>query len=188
MRTHALAMAFTAVSSAACLHAGPVQTTFDRPYPERNGAGDPILAVFVGRLPCAAAGCDMRKVELVLYRDAARSAPTTYWLGQVSVGRGDDRQVQTGTWAERRSAPGCPQALVYVLDEAADPSLRRLWRVDDDILLVLGPDLRPRAGNGAWGNMLSRDPAPYGPRTYRYDERARRFVGSVPGDPGAASR
>ena len=74
--------------------------------------------------------------------------------------------MRTGTWAHDRAVPGYPDALVYVLDDRADPSLRRLWRVTDDILLVLDEERRPRAGNAAWGNMLSRDPAPYGPRTY----------------------
>jgi hypothetical protein len=36
--------------------------------------------------------------------------------------------------------------------------------------------MRPRAGNGAWGYMLSRDCAAYGPRSYSYDQVAGRFV------------
>jgi len=183
MKAHVLAIALASVASAGCLHPGPVQKTFDRPYPERDATGNPILAVFVGRIPCAAPGCDMRKVELVFYAGAGGTMPVTYWLGQVGVGLGNERQVRTGAWTERRSVHGYPEATAYVLDDGVDPSLRRFWRVTDDILLPLDDDLRPRPGNGAWGSMLSRDPTPYGPRTYLYDERTRRFSGSAPSDP-----
>ena len=36
------------------------------------------------------------------------------------------------------------------------------------ILLVLDEHMNPRVGNAAWGYMLSRYDAPYGPRTYIY--------------------
>jgi hypothetical protein len=159
-----------------CMHTKPVQTTFDRPYPERNSASDPIVAVFVGRIPCAVEGCEMRKVELVLYGREGGQVPTTYWLGQVGVGMGNDTVVREGTWSGRRGVPEYPQALVYTLDANADPSLQHLWRIDDEVVLVLDQNLRPRAGDGAWGYMLSRDCAPYGPRTYAYDKRTKRFV------------
>jgi hypothetical protein len=147
-----------------CAHSNPVQTTFDPAYPERNGAGDAIVAVFDGRIPCAAPACEMRKVELVLYgRDDGRN-PTTYWLGQTRVGMGNGRLVQQGTWAMRRGVQGYPDGLMYALDSSADPSLQYFWRVNDDIVLVLGPNLRPRVGNAAWGFMLSRDCA----RTKRF--------------------
>jgi hypothetical protein len=163
-----------------CVHHA-VQTTFDPAYPERNGAGDPIVAVFEGRIPCAIQGCEIRKVELVLYgRDAGR-IPTTYWLGQLRVGMGNDRLVQQGAWIVRRGLQEYPDGLVYALDSSADPSLRYLWRVNDEIVLVLDQNLRPQAGNAAWGSMLSRDCTPYGPKTYPYDERAKRFVPSANG-------
>jgi hypothetical protein len=77
-----------------CVHRNPVQTNFVPAYPERNSVGDPIVAVFEGRIPCAVEGCEKRKVELVLYgRDEGR-VPTTYWLGQLRVGMGNDRLVQ----------------------------------------------------------------------------------------------
>jgi hypothetical protein len=85
-------------------HADPVQTTFDPPYAERNGAVDPILGVFFGRIPCAIKGCEMRKVELVLY--GSEQVPTTYWLGQVGVGMGNGWLVQQGTWTGRRGVQG----------------------------------------------------------------------------------
>jgi hypothetical protein len=176
MRTLILLTTLSVLSLAGCAYRQLAQKTFDPPYPERSSAGDPILAVFVGRIPCVVNGCNMRKIELVLYgRDDGR-VPTTYWLGQVGVGMGNDWLVQLGTWTDRRGVQGYPDAFVYVLDTNADPSLRYLWRVNEEVVLVLDQSMRPRAGNGAWGFMLSRDCTPYGPRTYLYDQRAKRFV------------
>jgi hypothetical protein len=159
-----------------CVH-DPVQTTFDPAYPERNGAGDSILAVFEGRIPCAIEGCEKRKVVLVFYgRDEGR-VPTSYWLGVVGIG--NDSLVQQGVWTTRRGVQEYPNGLVYILDSKADPSLQFLWRVNDEIILVLDQDLRPKAGDAAWGYMLSRDCAAYGPRTYPYDKRTKQFVATV---------
>ena len=52
MRTPILLITLSVLSLVGCVHPEPVQTTFDPPYPERSRAGDPILAVFVGRIPC----------------------------------------------------------------------------------------------------------------------------------------
>jgi hypothetical protein len=159
-----------------CVQPALVQKSFDPAYPERNSNGDPIVAVFFGRIPCASASCEMRKVTLVLYGRDHGQVPTTYWLGQVGVGSGDDAVVTQGTWTRRHGVQGYPDATVYSLDSAADPTLQYLWRVNDEVMLVLGPDMRPKSGSGAWGYMLSRDCAPYGPRTYTYDQGAKRFV------------
>jgi hypothetical protein len=37
-----------------------------------------------------------------------------------------------------------PDALVYALDGSADRSLQYLWSVNDEILLVLDQNMRPR--------------------------------------------
>jgi hypothetical protein len=66
MRTPILLITLSVLSLVGCAHPEPVQTTFEPPYPERSGAGDPIFAVFVGRIPCVVKGCDMRKIELVI--------------------------------------------------------------------------------------------------------------------------
>lgn len=171
---------------AACAVPQTVPTRFDRPYPERNAAGESILAVFVGRVPCATQACEMRKVELVLYGSEAGTGARTYWLGQVRVGTGNERDVAEGTWQSARGLGEHPLALRYELDARADPSLRRLWRVGEDVLLVLDEDLRPRPGNAAWGFMLSRDCAPYGQRDYAYDARAGRFAPAAPPSPCGA--
>jgi hypothetical protein len=176
MKSRTFLLSLTLFALLGCAHRNLVQTTFDPAYPERNSVGDPIVAVFEGRIPCAITDCEMRKVEVVLYgRDNGR-IPTTYWLGQVGVGLGNDRLVQQGAWTIRRGLQDYPDGLVYQLDSSADPSLQYLWRVNNEIVLVLDQELRPRVGDAAWGFMLSRDCAPYGPRTYPYDERTKRFV------------
>jgi hypothetical protein len=107
------------------------------------------------------------KVQLVLYESRTEKIPTTYWLGLIGT-NGNDRVVRQGTWSVRTGVEGYPEALVYALDDRADEALRYYWRVNDNILLVLDEHMNPRVGNGAWGYMLSRYDAPYGPRTYIY--------------------
>jgi hypothetical protein len=142
--------------------------TFDPPYPETNADGDPILAVFEGRIPCSLEGCEKMKVGIVFYGKSATGAPSTYWLGTVAVALGNERAVTTGTWTIGRGVQAYPDAPVYELDSAAPAELRWFWRVSDDILLPLDQDRTPKAGNSGWGTMLSRNAAPYGPRTYTH--------------------
>ena len=143
----------------------PTTVTFEPPYPQVNAAGDPILAVFEGRIPCSSPNCERRKVGLVLYEHSATRAPSTYWLGLVGL-TGNDRIVMQGTWSIRKGVKDFPEAVVYELDASAPDDLQRHWRVSEDILLPLDRSMRPLAGNAAWGYMLSRYDAPYGPRTY----------------------
>jgi hypothetical protein len=175
---HVILAVLAAIALAACA-ASPMQTTFDPPYPERNGDGDPILASFEGRIPCEVERCDKLKVSLVLYHDARTKAPSTYWLGIVPGVADAQRAATTGTWTMRKGVAGYPDATVYVLDANADSRVRHFWAVDEDILLVLDADMRPKVGTAAWGYMLGRDTRPYGPRTYVYDERERRFTGEM---------
>lgn len=169
-----------ALMLAAC-GAPPVQTTFAPAYPERNASGDTILANFEGRIPCARTGCDKLKVSLVLYQHPTTHAPTTYWLGVVPGVPGAVREVRTGIWRAVPGVAGHDGATAYVLDEGADEAVRYWWRVNEDILLALDGQMRPKAGNAAWGNMLSRDTHPYGPRTYVYDAKEGRFTGATIG-------
>jgi hypothetical protein len=162
---------------AACAHStGPTQTTFDPPYPERSPEGAPIQAVFEGRIPCLHESCDMRKVQLVLYGSDDGRGLTFYWLGQIAVGLGTDRLVRQGRWAAHKGMQHYPEAVTYVLDANADPSLRNWWRVSVDVVLLLDERMLPKAGNAAWGTMLSRYCGAYGPRTHAYDERKSKFL------------
>jgi hypothetical protein len=144
-----------------------ISATFDPPYPEANADGDSIRAVLEGRIPCGMADCARLKVQLVLYESRTEKIPTTYWLGLIGT-NGNDRVVRQGTWSVRTGVEGYSEALVYALDDRADETLRYYWRVNDNILLVLDEHMSPRVGNAAWGYMLSRYDAPYGPRTYIY--------------------
>src|SRR5690348_15540042 len=72
-----------------------VTATFDPPYPEADANGNPIQAVLEGRIPCTIAGCEKRKVALVLYETKDDKKPASYWLGVVGT-RGDDRVVTKG--------------------------------------------------------------------------------------------
>jgi NlpE N-terminal domain len=144
-----------------------ISATFDPPYPETNANGDPIRVVLEGRIPCSMTDCERLKVQLVLYEDRQEKTPTTYWLGIVGT-RGNDRVVTQGAWDIRRGVEGYPEGLVYALDQHADEDLRYFWRVNDNILLLLDRRMSPKSGNAAWGYMLSRYDAPYGPRTYNY--------------------
>ena len=143
----------------------PTTVTFEPPYPQFNASGDPILAVFEGRIPCSSPHCERRKVGLVLYEDSATRTPSTYWLGLVGL-TGNDRIVIQGSWTIRKGVKDFPEAVVYELDAGAPDDLQRHWRVSEEVLLPLDQSLRPLPGNAAWGYMLSRDDAPYGPRTY----------------------
>jgi hypothetical protein len=143
----------------------PTTVTFEPPYPQVNASGDPIRAVFEGRIPCSAPNCERRKVGLVLYEHSATRTPSTYWLGLIGL-TGNDRIVIQGTWTIRQGVKDFPEAVVYELDASAPDDLQRHWRVSEDVLLPLDQSMRPLAGNAAWGYMLSRYDAPYGPRTY----------------------
>jgi hypothetical protein len=129
-----VAPAVLALSLLGCANHQPVQTTFDPAYPERNSAGDPILAVFQGRIPCATSKCEKRKVTLVLYGRDAGKLPTTCWLSQILVELTNDPLVQQGQWSTRRGVRDYPDALVYELDSNADPTLQRVWRVNDQVV------------------------------------------------------
>jgi hypothetical protein len=176
MKGSLLAAMLLVLTLTGCTHSDIVQISFDPPYPERNASGDSVFAVYEGRTPCSAEGCEKLKVALVLYRNPATQAPTTFWLGRIGVGQGNDRIVTQGTWSVLHGVQDYPEAVVYALDAGTDAELRYFWRVNEDILLVLDQNMRPKAGNAAWGYMLSRYAAPYGPRTYPYDQRARRFL------------
>lgn len=146
----------------------PRFVTFDPPYPETNATGDKILAAFAGRIPCSFPRCDKMKVTLVIYQDRETHEPTTYWLGYIGVGDGNnERTVHQGKVILRTGVMEYADAKVYELDGHTAADLRMYWRVNDDILLPLDANRTPKIGNAAWGFMLSRDRTPYGPRTYQ---------------------
>jgi hypothetical protein len=148
-----------------CTSPQPQTLTFEPAYPRTDASGAPIFASFEGRIANPAPGkhSDRLKVSLVLY--GARQSASTYWLGVVGE-QGDDRVISQGTWRISNGAAGFPEAITYQLDDKSPAALRHFWRVGEDVLLILDNQGSPRPGNSAWGMMLSRDKAPYGPRTY----------------------
>lgn len=156
---------------AGCTHAGMREATFAPAYPEFDRQGDPILGVFGGRIPCQANSDDQIKLTLVLYRNREARSAGSYWMGTVDLCeiRHSDTPVETqGSWQLRQGAKDYPGAIVYELDTNARSDLRRFWQINDNILLPLDDSLSPKVGNAAWGYMLSRDTAPYGPKTYHW--------------------
>ncbi len=143
-------------------------TTFEPPYPEVNANGDTILAVFEGRVSCPVVICvgGRMKVQLTLYQNQETKAPTTYWLGLIGS-KGNDRIVTQGALTVRHGVKDYPQAVVYELDSNANRDFRYYWKVNDDILFLLDENLSPKVGDNAWGYMLGRYNAPYGPREYK---------------------
>jgi hypothetical protein len=141
--------------------------SFDPPYPEFNLNGDPIQAVYEGRIPCVVPveTCEKIKIGLTLYHDPKTGIPTTFWLGYVGT-LGNDRVIEQGEWSIKHGVPGYPEAEVIALDSNATLELRYYWQVNEDILLLLDNGLNPRVGDTAWGYMLSIYDEPYGPRIY----------------------
>lgn len=133
-------------------------------YPERNAAGDPLMAVFESRFPCldeearSIADCQRVKVALAIYRDAGTGAPTSYLMSRVYVGdeRSDDRRLSAGALTLTEGAPFDYRAQVYRLDSGAPPEFRSFWRVSDDILFLLTSDGRPRVGDAGHSYALNR--------------------------------
>lgn len=132
-------------------------TTFEPPYPSVNANGDPFLGVFEGRTPCTDCNeSEKVKVALVLYQNPETKAPSTYWLGRVLVGKGNDLIVTQGTWTIRHGIKGYPEAVVYQLDSNTPEGLRSYWLVNENILLPLDQNMNLKVGNASWGYMLSR--------------------------------
>jgi hypothetical protein len=139
----------------ACLAAcSPAPTAIEPWYQATNAGGDPLFAVFESRIPCA--DCQTIKFALVLYRDRASGAPSTYRLARVHVGKGDERTVSEGTWRMARGTKLDPQALVYQLDANAPVEFRAFWAIGRDLLFILDRDLQPRLGTAGYGYALNR--------------------------------
>lgn len=143
------------ITLSGCHYSQNAPTTPPPWYPAVNENSDPIFAVFESRLPCA--DCEKIKFALVLYRDSATKAPTTYKLARVYVARSpEDRIVVDGTWAITRGTTLDPDAVVYQLDTHAPPEFRSFWAIGRDILFILDQDLRPRVGTAGYGYALNR--------------------------------
>lgn len=129
----------------------------ERPWPKAGTSGDPLWGCFSGRIPAVGIpNCEVVKVSLAVYQKPGAKNPATYWLGRVLVGVGNKRHVAEGTVTTRRGVKDYPDAVVYELDQNAPQDFRFFWRVNNDILLPLDDDMKPKVGNAGWGYMLSR--------------------------------
>jgi hypothetical protein len=138
-----------------------LQTDPEPWYPPSNQAGDPVLAVYEGRVPCtdpAKRGCDKVKLALVLYQDVRSGAPTTYRLAQVYVAEEPEgeRIVAEGTWSISHGTRLDPEASVYQLDAQAPAAWRSYWAIGPDILFILDDQRVPRVGTASWSYVLNR--------------------------------
>lgn len=154
---------FVAMLTLAACGLSEGQTAAREPwYPSVNAHGDPVMAVYESRVPClderarATPGCEKVKVALILYRDAASGAPTTYLLGCVYVGDDSGRLETAGSWSMGAGTALDPAARVYELDANAPAEFRSYWVVSADILFILDRDRRPRVGDAGYGYVLNR--------------------------------
>lgn len=119
---------------------------------------DSVIGVFEGRTPCGepavaftgfpAANCEKIKWELTLYAQIGSRRPAAY------VYRGT-RSTRQGTWSIGRGTAADPAAVVYRLHYDAGRTLH-LLRADENVLLLLGPDLTLLVGDASWSYTLSR--------------------------------
>lgn len=119
-----------------------------------NARGDPLFGVFEGKAPCE--DCNAIKIGLALYRDDKTWAPTTYKLVRVYVGKSDERQVNEGIWKVAGEVEGYPDAVVYELVSSAPGEFESFWAINDDLLMILDEDGKPRVGNAGFGYLLNR--------------------------------
>jgi hypothetical protein len=130
-------------------------------YPSANENGDPIFAVFEGRIPCTdpeLIGCDKIKVALVLYQDSHSKIPTTYKLARVYVATSPEgsRVVVDGALTVTHGTKLDPNATVYRLDASAPREFQAYWSIGQNILFILDNDLNPRVGTAGWSYVLNR--------------------------------
>lgn len=160
----AVALAAVVALVIALVTRGPeTPQTFGPWYPLTNQSGDPAVADFENHVPCAiddpaVSDCQRVKLGVVLYRDEATGAPSTYLISVVRVGVGNDRETHEGTWTVARGTGLDPQATVYQLDTGAPEHLRQYWPVGHNILYLLDKDKMPRVGDAAYGYALNSIP------------------------------
>ncbi len=130
---------------------------FEPWYPAVNENGDPVLAVYEGRVPCMAIpDCNKIKVGLALYQSTQTKSPTTYLLARVAVGTGNDRVTNAGTLTITQGTSLDQKAVVYQLDTNAPEEFRSYWVVSSDILFMLDHDRAPRVGDAAYSFVLNK--------------------------------
>jgi hypothetical protein len=122
-------------------------------------SSDSLMGVFEGRTPCGqiavaftgfpSQNCEKIKWQLTLYRDASSGRPTTFLYEGT-------RTTRRGTWTTRRGSASDPNARVYQLAPASSGEPLFLLSVEDNVLLLLDPQLRVMVGDASWSYALNR--------------------------------
>src|SRR5688500_6783993 len=109
--------------------------------------GGSLVGVFEGKVPCD--DCERVKNAVALFQEPSTRAPTTYLLREIFVGKGDAIYDSRGTWKTAAGTAADPGATVLVLEPEAGGAARYYQRVDENILLELDEQKRPRVGNAS---------------------------------------
>ena len=149
------------VTLSGCMYQQRYPTIPEPWYPSANENGDPIFAVFEGRIPCTdpeQIGCEKIKIALVLYHGSKSKAPTTYKLARVYVATSPEgsRVVVDGALTVTHGTKLDPNATVYRLDASAPREFQAYWAIDQNILFILDKDLNPKVGTAGWSYVLNR--------------------------------
>lgn len=150
-----------ALCLSACSHPS-AERVVERPwYAPINEAGEPVAAVFEGRIPCAdddGRGCEKVKVALALHRSIERQVFTSYQLRAVYVGVSAEGKplAASGSVTSTQGTAFDARSTVIELDASAPPALRSYWLIGGDILFLLDGERKPRVGTAAWSYVLNR--------------------------------
>jgi hypothetical protein len=123
---------------------------------------DSTMGVFEGRTPCGptaveftgfpSRNCEKIKWRLTLYRDPSSRRPTTFSYEGT-------RTTKRGSWTIRQGTPSDPNARVFHLAPAPSDKTLSLLSVEENVLLLLDPELRVLAGDASWSYALNRTDA-----------------------------
>ena len=138
----------------ALLHSGRAREATATP-----ASSDSLMGVFEGRTPCGqiaveftgfpSQNCEKIKWQLTLYRDSSSGRPTTFLYEGT-------RTTRRGTWTTRRGSASDPNAWIYQLAPVPSGKPLFLLSVEDDVLLLLDPQLSVVVGDASWSYALNR--------------------------------
>lgn len=121
-------------------------------------ADSAVLGVFEGRTPCGpvaveftgfpATNCEKIKWELTLFVERESRRPSGFRYRGTRTSRRGDWSIVHGTASDR-------DAVVYRLSDAGYTVLS-LLRADENVLLILNPDLTVAVGDASWSYALNR--------------------------------
>lgn len=124
--------------------------------------GAQVYGYFEGRTPCQTISrqlgveksdeCHKVKWSLILFRDPATGAPTTYALGGLAW----RNPPKTGRWSLEKGTPEHPNADVIVLASDNSTNFLSFQKADDNVLFFLDHNRRLLVGDEHFGFTLNR--------------------------------